>query len=483
MAITSVLVANRGEIARRIIRTARGRGLRTIAIYSDVDTDAPHVAEADEAYRLGGVTPGETYLDIERVLAIARASGADSIHPGYGFLSENASFARRCIDAGILFIGPSPEAIEHLGSKTNARELAGRADVPVMPGTTRGVASVEEAAEIAGEIGYPVLLKAAAGGGGKGMRVVERPEDLPGALKGAQGEAMTAFGDDEVFVEKFVTDPRHIEIQIVRDSNGKTLILGERECSIQRRHQKVVEEAPSVAVDDDLRERMFAAARRLVDAADYTNAGTLEFLLDATGEFYFLEVNTRLQVEHTVSEMVTDLDIVDLQLTVAEGDPLPIDQDDIVIRGHAIECRICAEDSFDRFLPSIGRIDDLREPSGEGVRVDSGIYPGMEVSLYYDPMLSKLITWGSDRSEAIERMLWALDRYHIGGISTTIPFCKAVLRHEAFVSGNFSTGFVRDHWADPVPDHDPDIESLAALALLDIDEEYRMRLRGQPTDQ
>ena len=412
------------------------------------------------------------------MLDVAARAGADALHPGYGFLSENADFARACLAVDITFIGPRPDAIEHLGSKTNARELAGRAEVPVMPGTTRGVSSSEEAAEIADRIGYPVLLKAAAGGGGKGMRVVENADGLATGLRAAQGEAMTAFGDDEVFVEKYVINPRHIEIQIIRDASGRTLVLGERECSIQRRHQKVIEEAPSVAIDDDLRTRMYEAALRLVDAADYTNAGTLEFLLDGDGNFYFLEVNTRLQVEHTVSEMVTGLDLVSLQLRVARGEELPIEQSDIEVSGHAIECRICAEDSFDRFLPSIGRIDDLIEPSGDGIRVDSGLYPGMEVSLYYDPMVAKLIVHGATRTEAIDRMLAALDQYHIAGVRTTIPFCRAVLQHPAFVSGEFSTGFVREHWTNPQHPVDDEKFEAAAAAALSVHEERSERKRS-----
>ena len=472
-----LLIANRGEIARRIIRTARRMGIGTVAIYSDADTASLHVAEADEAWRLPGLTPAETYLDMEKVLDIARRSGADAVHPGYGFLSENATFAGRCIDAGLLFIGPDPLAIDHLGSKTNARRLAIEAGVPVMPGTTDGVTSVEEAQETAEEIGYPVLLKAAAGGGGKGMRVVREPADLPGALRSAQGEAMTAFGSDEVFVEKYVEEPRHIELQVIADTHGNVLVLGERECSIQRRHQKVIEESPSVAVDDALRARMRESAERLVKAANYTNAGTLEFLLDKSGGYYFLEVNTRLQVEHPVTEMVTGLDLVELQLRVARGEKLPITQEDVRFNGHAVECRVCAEDSYDNFLPSTGTIWEVEEPKGEGVRVDSSIYAGMEVSLYYDPMLSKLICWGKDREEAIERTLEALERYHIAGVSTTIPFCRAVLRSEPFRSGNFSTGFVSKHWVEPKQQLSAELVRLAAAAAVRTDQRYQERMQ------
>ncbi|MGE3800799.1 MAG: acetyl/propionyl/methylcrotonyl-CoA carboxylase subunit alpha [Candidatus Kapaibacterium sp.] len=473
-----LLIANRGEIARRIIRTAERMGIETVAIYSDIDTPAPYVQEATEAYRLPGVTPGETYLRVDAVLEIAKRSGADAIHPGYGFLSENALFAKRCAEANITFVGPSPEAIEHLGSKTNARRLAIDSGVPVMPGTTSGVASLEEARETAEEIGYPVLLKAAAGGGGKGMRVVREASELESGLRAAQGEAMTAFGDDEVFVEKYVEEPRHIEIQVVADSQGNILVLGERECSIQRRHQKVVEEAPSVALDDDLRKRMFASAEKLVAAANYTNAGTLEFLLDSSGNYYFLEVNTRLQVEHPVTEMVTGLDLVELQIRVARGEELPVKTEDVVRRGHAIECRICAEDSYDNFLPSIGRIFDLREPVGEGIRVESSIYPGMEVSLYYDPMIAKLVCWGEDRDAAIARTLKALDHYHIAGVATTIPFCRSVLQNEDFRSGNFSTGYVKKHWVEPKQEVSDELLRMAAAAAILTEERVRERVEG-----
>ena len=472
-----VLIANRGEIARRIIRTCHRLGIETVAVYSDVDADSPFVSEAGEAFRLPGLTPGETYLQVDLILKAAKDSGADAIHPGYGFLSENGDFARRCLDHGIVFIGPSPEAIDHLGSKTNARALAIEAGVPVMPGTTKGVASVEEARATAEKIGYPVLLKAAAGGGGKGMRVVEHPDRLESSLKAAQGEAMTSFGDDEVFVEKYVLNPRHIEIQVVADSSGRVLVLGERECSIQRRHQKLIEESPSVAVDPELRQRMFDSARLLVKAANYTNAGTLEFLLAEDGAYYFLEVNTRLQVEHPVTEMVTGLDLVELQLLVASGKELPLEQEDVEFHGHAIECRICAEDSYDRFLPSVGWITSLREPEGDGVRVDSSLYKGMEVSLYYDPMVGKLITWGEDRKEAIERMLRGLEEYHIAGVKTTIPFCKTVLRNREFLAGDFSTGYVAKHWVDPIPDLDEQIKQVVVASAVKTRQEITARRR------
>ncbi|MBS1912545.1 MAG: acetyl-CoA carboxylase biotin carboxylase subunit [Bacteroidetes bacterium] len=474
-----LLIANRGEIARRVIRTARRMGIETVAIYSDADTAALHVREADYACRLEGLTPRQTYLDIDRVMRAAERTGADAVHPGYGFLSENPEFAARCAEAGLTFVGPGPDAIEHLGSKTNARRLAIENDVPVMPGTTSAITSIADAQEVATRIGYPVLLKAAAGGGGKGMRVVETPDKLEEAYHMAQGEALTAFNSDEVFLEKYVLGPRHIELQVMADTHGNVAVLGERECSIQRRHQKVVEESPSVAVDDDLRARMFACAERLVRGANYVNAGTLEFLLDESGNFYFLEVNTRLQVEHPVTEMVTGLDLVELQLRVARGEALPITTESVQRRGHAIECRICAEDVYQNFMPSIGTIRDLREPQGANIRVDSSLYEGMPVTLYYDPMLAKLITWGATREEAMDLMVRALEEYHIAGISTTIPFCAHVLRSGAFRSGDFSTNFVHEHWVDVEQTLPQAFRDLAVAAAIRADARLRARIAGE----
>ncbi len=461
-----LLIANRGEIARRIIRTARRMGIETVAIYSDADTASLHVKEVDVAVRLAGVTPRQTYLDLEKVMDAVRSSGADALHPGYGFLSENPELARRCSQEGILFIGPSADAIEHLGSKTNARALAIAAEVPIMPGTTSAITSLDEARTIASQIGYPVLLKAAAGGGGKGMRIVESEDKLEESLRMAQGESLTAFNSDEVFLEKYVVGPRHIELQVIADNHGNVVVLGERECSVQRRHQKVIEESPSVAVDNELRQRMFASAERLVRAAGYTNAGTLEYLLDASGNFYFLEVNTRLQVEHPVTEMVTNLDLVELQLRVARGESLEITTESIQRRGHAIECRICAEDVYQNFMPSLGTIREIAEPVGENIRVDSSLFEGMQVTLYYDPMVAKLIVWGETRQEAIDRMQFALNNYHISGISTTIPFCRFVLGHDAFRSGDYSTSFVNLHWASEVHTLPVELLTLAASAAI-----------------
>jgi acetyl-CoA carboxylase biotin carboxylase subunit len=470
-----LLIANRGEIARRVIRTARRMGIETVAIYSDVDTPALHVRDADLAWRIKGLTPRETYLDVDKVMEAIKETGADAVHPGYGFLSENAAFAERCRQDGIVFVGPSPEAIDHLGSKTNARRLAIDSGVPVMPGTTAAITSLEEARTTAEEIGYPVLLKAAAGGGGKGMRVVESPDRLEESLRGARGEAMSAFNSDEIFVEKYILRPRHVEIQIVADQAGNVVVLGERECSVQRRHQKVIEESPSPAVSEQLRQQMFASAEQLVKAAGYSNAGTLEFLLDEAGNYYFLEVNTRLQVEHPVTEMCTGIDIVELQLKVARGESLPIRTKDVERRGHAIECRISAEDVYGNFMPSIGTVREVSEPDGEHVRIDSALYDGMPVSLYYDPMLAKAIVWSESRDGAIERMIDVLNRYHIAGVSTTIPFCRFVLRNPEFRAGHYTTNFVNEHWNETDHRIDSQLVQLAAAAAVTATERIEDR--------
>jgi propionyl-CoA carboxylase alpha chain len=456
-----VLIANRGEIALRVIRTCKKMHIKTVAIYSDADRASLHVHEADEAVSIGGFTPRESYLVIEKVLEAAKKTHADAIHPGYGFLSENAVFARRVAESGITFIGPSPEAIDLLGDKTDARALAETCNVPFAAGSTNAVASFEEVKQYAERIGFPVILKAAAGGGGKGMRVVEQFEDLESALQSAQGEALTAFGDDRVFIEKYIVQPRHIEIQILADQHGTVLYFPERECSIQRRHQKVVEESPSSAVTPEIRKAMGEAAARLVAAAKYTNAGTLEFLLDAKGNFYFMEVNTRLQVEHPVTEAVTGVDLVEQQLCIAAGEKLKLKQDDIKPRGHAIECRICVEDVYNDFFPDAGVISYLQLPEAEFVRNDAAIFVGYESGIHYDSMVAKLIVWGGDRHEAIERTLWALDNYHIAGFNTTIPFCRYTLDSEPFRTGNYSTFFVQQHWKKQVAE---DVQSLLAAA-------------------
>ena len=448
---SKILIANRGEIALRIIRTCKNMGIKTVAIYSEPDAASLHVQEADEAISIGGVTPRESYLVIEKVLAAAIETGAEAIHPGYGFLSENAVFAEAVKNANMVFIGPSAEAIQALGDKTAARELAIKSGVPISPGSDGAVSDISEIERIALEIGYPVILKAAAGGGGKGMRMVEKPEDLASSLKSAQSESLTSFGDDRVFIEKFIVNPRHIEIQIVADNFGTILYFPERECSIQRRHQKVIEESPSMAVTDEIRKKMGEAAARLVATSNYTNAGTLEFLLDSTGNFYFMEVNTRLQVEHPVTEMVSGIDLVEQQLKIAYNLPLEYKQQDIVAKGHAIECRICAEDVYSEFLPETGVVDYVRLPNGEGIRNDSALYDGYEVTVNYDSMVAKLICYSDSREKSIEKTIQSLDSYRLSGLKTTIPFCRFVLGSEPFKSGNYSTDYVSKHWINSIP--------------------------------
>ena len=436
-----ILIANRGEIAVRIIRACHELGIRTVAVFSEVDRAALHVAQSDEAYLIGPASARESYLNIERVLATARQSGAEAIHPGYGFLSENAAFARACADAGVKFIGPPASAMELMGSKTRARQAMQAAGVPCVPGSTKGL-SVVEAASLAGRIGFPVMLKAAAGGGGKGMRLVHAPGELSSAYATAQSEALGAFNDAEVYLEKFIENPRHIEIQVLGDEHGNLVYLGERECSVQRRHQKVIEESPSAFIDDELRQRMGAVAVQAARSAGYTNAGTVEFLVDAQRNFYFLEMNTRLQVEHPVTEMVTGLDLVHLQLRIASGEKLPFRQEDVRLRGHAIECRIYAEDPENNFFPSPGKITRLDRPSGPGIREDSGVYEGWTVPLDYDPMLSKLIAYAPERSVALARMQRALDEYFIGGIKTNLPLFRRILENPEFAAARIDTGFL-----------------------------------------
>ena len=438
-----ILIANRGEIAVRVMRACRDLGISPVAVYSEADAAALHVRLADEAYLIGPAASSESYLRIERIIAAAKESGAEAIHPGYGFLAENAAFAQAVSDAGIAFIGPPAVAMEMMGSKTNARRAAIAAGAPVVPGTVEPLASYEEARQAAAQFGYPVMLKAAAGGGGKGMRLVGNEEELASAFSAAQSEALSAFGDASVYLEKAVERPRHIEIQVFADTHGNVAHLGERECSIQRRHQKVIEECPSPIDDPDLRERMGEAAVRVARAADYVGAGTVEFLVsDVTREFYFLEMNTRLQVEHPVTELVTGIDLVREQITVAHGAPLSFAQADIEWSGHAIECRVYAEDPENNFLPSPGPITRLRVPAGPGIRDDGGVYQGAEVSIYYDPMISKLAAWGRTRAEAIDRLRRALDEYEVGGIKTTLPFFREVVRDAEFIAGRLDTGFI-----------------------------------------
>jgi acetyl-CoA carboxylase biotin carboxylase subunit len=436
-----VLIANRGEIAVRVIRACREMGIASVAIFSDVDRGALHVSKADEAYLVGPAPARESYLNVTKILEVARSCGAEAIHPGYGFLSENARFARACAEAGIKFIGPPPSAMELMGSKTRARTAMQAAGVPMVPGSARGL-SVSEAEEMAAKVGFPVMIKAAAGGGGKGMRLVKTPAELKPSFETAQSEALRSFNDGEIYVEKFIENPRHIEIQVLADEHGNVVYLGERECSVQRRHQKVIEEAPSAIIDEDMRQRMGAVAVQAAKSAGYTNAGTIEFLVDAQRNFYFLEMNTRLQVEHPVTELVTGLDLVHLQLRIACGEKLPFRQQDVSLRGHAIECRIYAEDPENNFFPSPGKITKLSRPSGPGVREDSGVYQGWTVPLDYDPMLSKLIVHAADRVTAIARMRRALDEYFVGGIKTNLPLFRRILEHPDFVAARMDTGFL-----------------------------------------
>ncbi len=437
-----VLIANRGEIALRILRACRELGLSTVAVYSDADRAAPHVLEADEAWRLGPAPAQESYLRGDLILEIAARTGAGAIHPGYGFLSENADFAQACEHTGIKFIGPPSSAMRILGSKTNARQAADEFGMPRTPGCVHALASPEEAMDVAAGVGYPVMLKAAAGGGGKGMRAVHRPEDLPSAFASASSEADRAFGSGDMYLEKLIERPRHIEIQVIADEHGRCVSLGERECSVQRRHQKVIEEAPSSVVDQSLRRRMGDAAVRLALSAGYTNAGTIEFLVDKKKKFYFLEMNTRLQVEHPVTELVTGHDLVHLQIRIAQGEPLPFTQKDVQLRGHAIECRIYAEDPANGFMPSPGRITRLLQPGGPGIREDSGIYEGWVVPVDYDPMLSKLIAYAPTRDLAIARLLRALDEYVIGGIRTNLALFRRILTDPDFRAARIDTGYL-----------------------------------------
>ena len=462
---SKVLIANRGEIALRVIRACQELGVRTVAVYSEADARAPHVREADEAVPIGPAPSRESYLRGDAIIEAARRTGAEAIHPGYGFLSERAVFARAIRDAGLVFVGPPAEAIEAMGSKTAARALALEHDVPVVPGTTEPLRDAKEAAAAAARFGYPVLFKAAAGGGGKGMRVVREAGALASALDAARREAKNAFGDDAVYVEKYLDGPRHVEIQILADTHGTVLSLGERECSIQRRHQKMIEEAPSVAVTPELRRAMGETAVRMARAADYVNAGTCEFLLDREGRFYFLEMNTRLQVEHPVTELVYGLDLVYWQLRIAAGERLPFAQDDITPRGWAIECRITSEDPASGFLPSTGTIRHLHAPSGPGVRWDAGIEAGSEVSLHYDPMLAKLIAYGRTRDHAIARMRRALLDLTIDGVETSRDFHLRVLDHRDFRSGAISIRWLEDHLTELTAARPPaETTRLAAIA-------------------
>ncbi len=467
---SKILIANRGEIAVRVMRACRELGIRTVAVYSDVDRTSLHVRYADEAVHIGAAPSTESYLRIDRVLDAARRSGSEAVHPGYGFLAENPQFARACQKAGIVFIGPSPESMELMGSKTASRRAARQAGLPVVPGTDCDLESLDEVSRFAREIGFPVMLKASAGGGGKGLRLVASDSELASAWRTARSEAQNAFNDPSVYLEKYIELPRHVEIQVLGDHHGNTIYLGERECSLQRRHQKVMEESPSPLVDAEMRRIMGETAVRIAQLARYTNAGTVEFLVDKERQFYFLEMNTRLQVEHPVTELVTGVDLVHEQLRIAAGEPLSLKQEDVRPQGWAMECRIYAEDPANNFFPSPGLITHLRPPMGPGVRVDSGSYPGWRVPLEYDPLLAKLIVRGETRPNAIARLARALSEYEVGGIKTNIPFFQSVVSHPDFVAGQLDTGFVDRFLAGGFPprvppDSEAEIAAMVAIAL------------------
>jgi acetyl-CoA carboxylase biotin carboxylase subunit len=441
-----LLVANRGEIAIRVMKTAQKMGIKTVAVYSTVDRNAPHVKFADEAVWIGESPSNQSYLLGDKIIEVAKLLGVDAIHPGYGFLSENADFAENAEKNNIIFIGPKSKAIHIMGSKLAAKEAVKAYNIPMVPGLDEAITDIEKAKVVATEIGFPILIKASAGGGGKGMRVVENAQEFESQMNRAISEALNAFGDGAVFIEKYVGSPRHIEIQIMADSHGNILYLFERECSIQRRHQKVIEEAPSSVLTPELRKKMGEAAVLVAKSCDYLGAGTVEFLLDENNNFFFLEMNTRLQVEHPVTELITGLDLVELQIKVARGEELEMKQEDLKIKGHALELRVYAEDPMNDFLPSVGHLDVYQLPVGEGVRVDNGFEQGMDIPIYYDPMLAKLITYGETREEAIQIMIKAIDGYLVEGVETTLPFGKFVFEHEAFRSGNFDTHFVKKYY-------------------------------------
>lgn len=442
-----IVVANRGEIAIRVMKTARKMGIKTVAVYSTIDRNAPHVKFADEAVCIGEAPSSQSYLQGSKIIEVAISLGADAIHPGYGFLSENADFAEEAEKNNIIFIGPKSKAIKIMGSKLAAKDAVKQYNIPMVPGYDEAITDIEKAKEVATSIGFPILIKASAGGGGKGMRVVEKEADFESQMDRAISEAVAAFGDGSVFIEKYVASPRHIEIQVMADSHGNILYLFERECSVQRRHQKVIEEAPSSVLTPELRKQMGEAAVLVAKSCDYLGAGTVEFLLDENNNFYFLEMNTRLQVEHPVTEIISGVDLVEMQIQVARGEVLSIKQEDLKIKGHAVELRVYAEDPLNDFLPSVGHLDVYQLPVGEGIRVDNGFEQGMDIPIYYDPMLSKLIAYGATREEAIQTMIQAIDNYKVEGVSTTLPFGKFVFEHEAFRSGNFDTHFVKKYYS------------------------------------
>lgn len=477
--IQKLLVANRGEISLRIMRTAKEMGIRTVAVYSEADRNAPHVKFADEAVCLGPPASSKSYLLMDKIIEVSKSLNVDAIHPGYGFLSENASFAKKVTDSGIIFVGPSPAAIEVMGSKLAAKHAVSKYDIPMVPGTEDAISDIPAAKVKANEIGYPILIKASAGGGGKGMRIVENEGEFEEQMNRAISEAESAFGDGAVFIEKYITSPRHIEIQVLGDMHGNVIHLFERECSVQRRHQKVIEEAPSAVVSDQMRKAMGEAAVKVAKACDYYGAGTVEFIVDEKLNFYFLEMNTRLQVEHPVTEMITGKDLVKEQILIAEGHPLNFSQEDLKIHGHAVEVRVYAEDPRNNFLPDIGNLQTYIRPQGSGVRVDDGFEQGMDIPIYYDPMIAKLITHADTRELAMDRMIRAIEEYQITGIETTLGFCKFVMEHEAFRSGDFDTKFVEKYFTPDKLDIQWTEEELALLsaAAVSLYEKQKTDLR------
>ncbi len=481
--ITKILIANRGEIALRVMRSAREMGISTVAVYSEADRNAPFVKYADEAVLIGPPPSTQSYLVFDKIIGAAKSTGAQAIHPGYGFLSENAAFARKVKEEGLILIGPSPESMEIMGSKLAAKDAVKKYNIPLVPGTDYAITDIEKAKVIAGEVGFPILIKASAGGGGKGMRIVEDASQFEEMMKLAVNEATSAFGDGSVFIERYVGSPRHIEVQVMGDMHGNIVHLFERECSVQRRHQKVIEEAPSSVLTTELRKEMGACAVQVAKSCNYVGAGTVEFLMDEKLNFYFLEMNTRLQVEHPVTEMITGKDLVKEQINIAMGYPLSFSQDDLTINGHSVEVRVYAEDPANNFLPDIGKLTTYVPPKGPGVRVDDGFEEGMDIPIYYDPMIAKLVTHGATREEAIARMLRAIDDYRITGVTTTLPFCSFVLKHPAFISGKFDTHFVKSYFTPEVLNNaSEDEEVIAALtaALVSISGKSVHNIDDQP---
>ncbi len=477
-----ILIANRGEIALRVMRTAKKMGIKTVAVYSDIDRNAPHVRFADEAVHIGGNPSGESYLLGDKIIEAAKELNVDGIHPGYGFLSENAAFADAIEKNNIIFIGPKSTSIRMMGDKLAAKDAVKNYDIPMVPGVDHAITNIAEAKLVAEKIGFPILIKAAAGGGGKGMRIVENTKEFESQMKRAVSEAISAFGDGSVFIEKYVTSPRHIEIQVLADMHGNVIHLFERECSVQRRHQKVVEEAPSSVLTPEMRKKMGDAAINVAKSCDYVGAGTVEFLMDDKMNFYFLEMNTRLQVEHPVTEYITGIDLVEQQIKVARGEKLEIQQEDLKINGHAIELRVYAEDSLNDFMPNVGTLEVYEIPKGKNIRLDDGYEEGMEIPIYYDPMISKLVTYGKNRIEAIQLMIQAIDQYKIQGVQTTLPFGKFVCEHEAFRTGKFDTHFVKNYYsADKLKtefDKEAKIAALLGLKLY-LEDQKKLRIPNQ----